>query len=127
MKISRPWWQCGQISGSIGGIGFGAWIEQRGDGLRRWIDLEWRLELQHLPHAGGVVALRWMPQAEVADLMEAAWQHVPAEAAHELAAAEAAGSCVAGLAVLVSDADKFDDRGRAGLHQDTIAVALIGP
>jgi hypothetical protein len=56
-----------------------------------------------------------MPQTEVADLVEAARQHVLEEAAHELVAAEAAGPRVAGLAVLVLDSDRFvveaDDAG----------------
>ena len=34
------------------------------------------LPLQDLPHAGGIVTVRGMPQAEVADLMKAAWQHM---------------------------------------------------
>jgi hypothetical protein len=59
--------------------------------------------LQHLPYAGGVVELRGMPQAEVTDLVEAARQHMLEEAAHELFAAESAGSRAAGFAVLVLD------------------------
>ena len=46
-------------------------------------------------------------EAEVADLVEAAGKHVLEEAAHELVAAEAAGSRAAGLAVLVLDGDRF--------------------
>ena len=84
---------------------------------RHWLRagrLEWRndrvglgqrLELQHLPYPGGVVALSGMPQAEIANLVEAAWHHVLEEAAHELIAAEVAGSCAAGLAFPVFDAD----------------------
>jgi hypothetical protein len=48
-----------------------------------------------------------MPQAKVAQLAEAAWQHVLEEAAHELVAAEVAGSRAPGLALLVSDGDRF--------------------
>jgi hypothetical protein len=49
------------------------------------------------------VALHGMPQAKVTDLLEAARQHMLEEAAHELFAAEAAGSRAAGLAVSVLD------------------------
>ena len=56
------------------------------------------------------MALRGMPQAEVADLVEAARQHVLEEAAHELVAAEAAGPRVAGLAFLVLDGDRLSSR-----------------
>src|SRR5271166_6300023 len=56
-----------------------------------------------------------MPQTEVADLVGAARQHVLEEAAHELLAAEAAGSRAAGLAFPVLDGDCFvveaDDAG----------------
>src|ERR1700692_3312495 len=56
-----------------------------------------------------------MPQAEVADLVEAARQNVLEEAAHELVAAKAAGSRPADLAFLVLDRDRLvveaDDAG----------------
>ena len=56
-----------------------------------------------------------MPQAEVTDLVEAARQHMLEEAAHELIAAETAGSRAAGLAFPVLDGDRFvvetDDAG----------------
>src|SRR4051794_4126818 len=48
-----------------------------------------------------------MPQAEVADLVEATRQHMLEEAAHELFAAEPAGAPPAGLAVLVLDRDRL--------------------
>ena len=48
-----------------------------------------------------------MPQAGVADLVEAARQQVLEEAAHELVAAQAAGSPAAGLAFLVLKSDGF--------------------
>src|ERR1700722_7611424 len=48
-----------------------------------------------------------MPQAEVADLVEAARQHVLEEAAHEFVAAQSAGSRSAGLAFLVFDCDRL--------------------
>jgi hypothetical protein len=83
--------------------GLAGWRE---DKLLWWAGLGWRLQLQHLPHPAGVVALRGMPQAEVADLVEAARQHVLEEAAHELVAAQAAGSPAAGLAFLVLDRDR---------------------
>jgi hypothetical protein len=38
--------------------------------------------------------------------MEATWQHMLEKAAHELVAAEAAGTLTAGLALLVLDADR---------------------
>src|SRR5208282_6572797 len=50
---------------------------------------------------------RGMPQAEVADLVKAARQHVLEEAAHELLAAQAAGSRAAGLAFLVLDGHRL--------------------
>ena len=56
-----------------------------------------------------------MPQAEIANLVEAARQHVLKEAAHEFVAAEAAGSRPASRAFLVLDGDRFvvetDDAG----------------
>src|SRR5271170_6653625 len=39
------------------------WHERWRDEVQRRIELRCRLELQHLPHPGGVVALRGMPQA----------------------------------------------------------------
>src|SRR5271170_2534347 len=48
-----------------------------------------------------------MPQSRVADLVEAARQHVLEEAAHEFVTAQAAGSSAAGLAFLVLDRDPF--------------------
>ena len=48
-----------------------------------------------------------MPQAVIADLVEAERQHMLEEAAHELMAAQAADSSVAGLAFLVLDGDRF--------------------
>ena len=48
-----------------------------------------------------------MPQAEVADLVEAARQHMLEEAAHEFVTAQAAGSSAAGLAFLVLNRDRF--------------------
>src|SRR5580692_3468618 len=80
---------------------------RRDAGVLRRLKLERRPQLQHLPDPSGVVALRRMPQTEVADLVEAARQHMLEEAAHELLAAEAAGPRVAGLAVLVLDGDRF--------------------
>jgi len=48
-----------------------------------------------------------MPQAEVADLVKTARQHVLEEAAHELIAVEAAGSRPGGLAFLVLEGDRI--------------------
>ena len=53
--------------------------------LRR-VGCERSVELQHVADPGGVVALGGMPQAEVADLVEAARKHMLEEAAHELLA-----------------------------------------
>jgi hypothetical protein len=91
----------------------------------RQVDLRRRLELQHLPYPGGVATLRGMPQAEVTHLVEAARQHVLEEAAHELLAAEAAGSPAAGLAVPELDRDRLVvEAGDAGVgERDTEDVA----
>ena len=64
------------------------------------------LQLQPLAHSGGVVALCRVPQAGVADLVEAARQHVLKEAAHELVATQATGSSAAGAAFLVLEGDR---------------------
>jgi hypothetical protein len=52
--------ECGQISGSAGGVGSALGLKRRGDGILRWVDLGWHLELQHLPYSGGVAALNGM-------------------------------------------------------------------
>jgi len=83
------------------------WYEWRGGRVLHQLGNGWHLELQHLPHPGGVVALRGMPQAEVADLVKTARQHVLEEAAHELIAVEAAGSRPGGLAFLVLEGDRI--------------------
>src|SRR5208282_3113282 len=86
----------------------GGWYERwSGRAVLYQVGLRRRLQLQHLPYPGGVPALRGMPQAEVTDFVEAARQHMLEEAAHELVAAEAAGSPAAGLAVLVLDRDRL--------------------
>ena len=69
------------------------------------IDTATRLELQHLPHSGGIVALCGMPQAKVSYLVEAARQHVLEEAPHEFATAEVAGLMAARLAFSALDCD----------------------
>src|SRR5208337_2220608 len=105
------------------------WHKWRNDGVLRRIELGWRLELQHLPHSSGVVALRWMPEAEIADLVEAARQHVLEEAAHEFHAAEAAGSQAACLAFLVLDGDRFvvetDDAGVGESDAKDVAGEIV--
>ena len=75
--------------------------KRRVDGVLCRLKLGRHLELQHLPHPRGVVALHGMPQTEVTHLVEAARQHMLEEAAHELFAAEFGGPRAAGLAVLV--------------------------
>ena len=82
-------------------------LDWREDKLLWWTALGRRLQLQHLSHPGGVMTLRGVPQAGVADLVEAARQHVLEEAAHEFVTAQAAGSRLAGLAFLVLDRDRF--------------------
>jgi hypothetical protein len=54
--------------------------------------------LEHLPHPRAVLALRGMPQAEVAHLVEAARLHMLEEAAHKFMAA--------GLAFLIPEGDR---------------------
>src|SRR5271166_5096408 len=70
-----------------------------------------------------------MPQTEVGDLVEAARQHVLEEAAHELVAAEAAGSRASGLAFLVLDADGFvveaDDPGVGKSDTKDVAGEIV--
>src|ERR1700761_5859916 len=70
-----------------------------------------------------------MPQAEVADLVEAARQHVLEEAAHELVAAEPAGSPPAGLAILVLDRDpvvvEADDAGVGERDAEDVAGEVV--
>src|SRR3954451_5670121 len=70
-----------------------------------------------------------MPQAKVADLVEAARQHVLEEAAHELVAAEPAGASLAGLAVLVVEADpvvvEADDAGIGERDAEDIAGEIV--
>ena len=73
------------------------------------------VELQHVANPRGVVASGGMPQAEVADLVEAAWKHMLEEAAHELSAVELTDPPAVGLTVLVTKADgvvvETDDAG----------------
>ena len=82
--------------------------------LRR-VGCERSVELQHVADPGGVVALGGMPQAEVADLVEAARKHMLEEAAHELLAVELTDPPAVGLTVLVTKADgvvvETDDAG----------------
>src|SRR6202051_3462639 len=70
-----------------------------------------------------------MPQAEVADLVEAARQNVLEEAAHELVAAKAAGSRPADLAFLVLDRDRLvveaDDAGVGESDTKDIAGEVV--
>src|SRR5690242_16062572 len=70
-----------------------------------------------------------MPQAEVANFVEAAWQHVLEEAAHELLAAEPAGAPLAGLAVLVLDRDRLvveiDDAGVGERDAEDVAGEVV--
>ena len=70
-----------------------------------------------------------MPQAEVADLVESARQHVLEEAAHEFMAAQSAGSLSAGLAFLVLDGDRLvveiDDAGVGESDAKDIAGEVV--
>ena len=70
-----------------------------------------------------------MPQTEVADLVEAARQHVLEEAAHELLAAEAEGSRAVGPAFLVLDGDRFvvetDDAGVGESDAKDVAGEIV--
>ena len=82
--------------------------------LRR-VGCERSVELQHVADPGGVVALGGMPQAEVADLVEAARKHMLEEAAHELLTVELTDPPAVRLTVLVTKADgvivETDDAG----------------
>src|SRR6202051_2778076 len=70
-----------------------------------------------------------MPQAEVADLVEAARQNVLEEAAHELVAAKAAGSRPADLAFLVLEGDRLvveaDDAGVGESDTKDVAGEIV--
>src|ERR1700750_3093997 len=70
-----------------------------------------------------------MPQAKVADLVEAAQQHVLEEATHELVAAEPAGAPLAALAVLVLDGDpvvvEADDAGIGERDAEDVAGEVV--
>jgi hypothetical protein len=72
-----------------------------------------------------------MPQTEVADLVEPARQHVLEESAHELIAAQAAGSRPAGLAFLVLDVDRLvvepGKRGEGGVRGEDALGAVADP
>jgi hypothetical protein len=87
---------------------YGGWYERwSGRVVLYQVGLRRRQQLHHLPYPGGVPALRGMPQAEVTDFVEASWQHMLEEAAHELVAAETTGTSAAGLAVLVLYRDRL--------------------
>ena len=79
------------------------------------VDLGRRLELKHLPHPGGVMALCGMPWAKITDFVGAARQHVLEEATHGVVAAKSTGSPEAGLTLPALDVDRFvvetDDAG----------------
>src|SRR5689334_21893399 len=70
-----------------------------------------------------------MPQAEVADFVEAARQYVLEKAAHELLAAEPAGAPPAALAVLVLDRDRLvietDDAGVGESDAEDVAGEVV--
>src|SRR3954454_10462838 len=108
----------------------GGWLDRStGQGMLRQVRLGRRLELQHLPPPSGVVALHRMPQAAVADLVEAARQHMLKEAAHERLAAEPAGSSPTGLAILVLDPDRLvveaDDAGVGERDPEDVAGEIV--
>src|SRR6201996_8502086 len=70
-----------------------------------------------------------MPQAEVADLVKATWQHMLEDAAHDRVAAEPAGTSAAGLAILVLDRDRLvvavDDAGVGERDAEDIAGEVV--
>ena len=79
--------------------------------------------------ACGVLALGGMPQAEVADLMQALGQDVLEEAAHELLPGDAAGPPPVGFAMLVADGDSLivepDDTGVGDRNAEDVAGEVI--
>ena len=101
----------------------------RHHGVRQCPGRRRRLQLQHLPCPGGVVAVGGMPQAKVADLVEAARQHVLEEAAHKLFAAEPAGAPAAGPAVAVFEGDagvlEADDAGVGDGDAEDVAGEVV--
>ncbi len=79
--------------------------------------------------AGGILALGGMPQAEVADLVQALGQYVLEEAAHELLAVDAAGPPAVGFAMFVADGDglviEADDTGIGDGDTEDVAGEVI--
>ena len=105
----------------------------------RWIggvrtDLAARLhrlpvEKKQQTSAGGFFALGGMPEAEVADFMQAFRQDVLEEAAHELLAGDTAHPPAVGFAMLVADGDRLivegDDAGVGDGDAEDIAGEII--
>jgi len=79
--------------------------------------------------ARDALALLRVPQPEIADLVEATWQHVLEEAAHELLTAEAAKSPTPGVTLLVAKADmvivKINDTGVGERDPEHIAGEVV--
>src|SRR5579863_10683259 len=70
-----------------------------------------------------------MPQAEVADLVQALGQDVLEEAAHELLAGDAADPPAVGFAMLVADSDRLiveaDDSGVGDRDAEDVAGEVV--
>ena len=77
----------------------------------------------------GIVALGGMPEAEVADLVEAARKHMLKQAAHELLAVKLTDPPAVGLMVLVAKADgvvvKTDDAGVGESEAKDVAREVV--
>ena len=88
-----------------------------------------RVEQKQQPGAGGILAPDGMPQAEVADLVQALGQDMLEEAAHELLAGDAAGPPSVGFAMLVADGDGLvvepDDTGVGDRDAEDVAGEVI--
>src|ERR1700722_9686778 len=88
-----------------------------------------RVEQKQQPGAGGILAPDGMPQAEVADLVQALGQDMLEEAAHELLAGDAAGPPPVGFAMLVADGDglivEADNAGVGDRDAEDVAGEVI--
>jgi len=87
------------------------------------------VEKKQQTSAGGFFALGGMPEAEVADFMQAFRQDVLEEAAHELLAGDTAHPPAVGFAMLVADGDRLivegDDAGVGDGDAEDIAGEII--
>ena len=81
-----------------------------GDGLGRFHGQRvFPVEQQHPAHPAGQLALRWVPEAVVSDLVEPLGQNVLAEAAQEFRTGQGAGAPLASTAItlLVLEGDRL--------------------